>query len=1087
MSESSTEPTPDSPSDSRVDASRGIVSPEGGAALEKSYSPQRSEPAVREAWAKARCFHAEGRGSKPAFAVLIPPPNVTGALHIGHALNNTLQDLIVRWRRMLGHDALWMPGTDHAGIATQSVVEKQLLREGRRRQDLGREAFVELVQAWKDDYEARIIGQLERLGCSCDFERTRFTMDPVCTEAVRAAFFALFREGLVHRGKRLVNWDPATETALADDEVEMRSVMGAMHELRYPLEDGSGFVTVATTRPETMLGDTAVALNPRDPRAAALRGKWVVLPIVGRRIPIVEDDYVVLPVSLGGDPSDPKALFATGFLKVTPAHDPNDWEIGQRHGLEVVNILSPDGRISDRHGWQDLSEEARAFVGLTREDARAAVVEWFRGRGLLGEVKAYEHSVGHSYRSHVPIEPYLSDQWYVRVTDPRLSGAALRSMASDQVEGELPTWASGLPATPGDGELRFHPPRYARTFQSWHEHLRDWCISRQLWWGHRIPVWSRRVDLDAAGWRETLDRIGWQDLLAGRWQEQGGEVRIVRVADGAEFDPLRQGFPAISAATAVEHEIHVCLRRDDAPLRSRLEEHGFRQDPDVLDTWFSSALWPLSTMGWPDPEAFPETRGLLEAFNPSSVLFTAREIITLWVSRMVMFNRHFRGGDLPFREVVVHAMVQDGHGQKMSKSLGNGFDPLDIVESHGADALRFTLVQLATSSQDVRIPVDMVCPFSGEIFSPPTTTTAAGHVVAAPRIESPKVPGRFMVSAYGVFSGLATPSEAEPLARNTSSRFDAGRNFANKLWNATRFAIGILDSAAAAGPATRVGDARLADRWIVATLAEALRRQNAAMEAFQFHAVAETLYDFAWRDFCDWYLEAVKPTVRDDPRQRQVLRTVLETLLRMLHPVCPFVTETLHASLRRCGEAGLAEIPLADATLLATADWPRIDAAAEDAEALAAFERLRGLVSAIRTLRGERNVPPRRRIRLLAPPAVLGLIAQSEGLVEHLAGLESVGPIGASRPATAAALAFEGQELWLDGLLDAGDLSAERARLEKAVADRERAIAGFERKLGNPGYLAKAKPELVEETRSLHAAAVADLEAARRALAALPA
>ncbi|MGA1400147.1 MAG: class I tRNA ligase family protein, partial [Phycisphaerales bacterium] len=386
---------------------------------------------------------------KPPFAILIPPPNVTAALHLGHALNNTLQDVLARRKRMQGFDTLWMPGTDHAGIATQTVVEKRLLREGIRRQDLGREKFIERVQEWKDEYEATIIAQLENLGCSCDFERTRFTMDPVCTAAVRTAFFRLFAEGLIHRGKRLVNWDPATQTALADDEVEMRTVPGRMHYLQYPLEDGSGFVVVATTRPETMLGDTAVAVNPKDPRAASLRGKRVRLPIVDRVIPIVEDDYVVMPASLGGEASDPKAAFATGFLKVTPAHDANDWEIGRRHDLAVINVLGPDGAISDRHGWSDVSEEARAFVGLSREDARVKVIEWFRAKGLLAEIREYEHAVGHSYRSHVPIEPWLSDQWYVRVTDPRLAGAALRAMAPEQVEGSLPATAQALPATDG--------------------------------------------------------------------------------------------------------------------------------------------------------------------------------------------------------------------------------------------------------------------------------------------------------------------------------------------------------------------------------------------------------------------------------------------------------------------------------------------------------------------------------------------------------------------------------------------------------------------------------------------------------------
>jgi len=1066
-----------SPSDAREDSSVGTVadaSSEGTPPLAKSYVPGECEPSVRARWREARCFHAEpGPGEDPAtppFAVLIPPPNVTAALHLGHALNNTLQDVLVRWRRMRGHNTLWMPGTDHAGIATQTVVEKRLLREGVRRTDLGRERFVERVQEWKDEYERTIIEQLEDLGCSCDFERTRFTMDPICSAAVREAFLRLFREGLLYRGKRLVNWDPATRTALADDEVEMRTVPGRMHYLRYPLEDGSGFVTVATTRPETMLGDTAVAVNPKDPRAADLRGRRIRLPIVGRSIPIVEDEFVVLPASISGDASDPKATFATGFLKVTPAHDPNDWEIGVRHGLGVVNVLGPDGAISDRHGWSDVSEEARRFLGMSREDARAAIVEWFREHDLLEEVREYEHAVGHSYRSHVPIEPWLSDQWYVRVTDPRLAGAALRAMDPGQVEGELPESAASLPETAGDGGLRFTPARYAKTFQSWHENLRDWCVSRQLWWGHRIPVWSRTGDAETLGVPVEIAKEAAEEgtPFEGTWSARGAAELLRRLPDG--------GFEHLVCPPAREEEAE--------PVVAALEAEGFVRDPDVLDTWFSSALWPLSTMGWPDPSRFPDTVGLLETFNPSSVLCTAREIITLWVSRMVMFNRHLRGGTLPFRDVLIHAMIQDGHGQKMSKSLGNGFDPRDIVHSHGADALRFTLVQLATSTQDVRVPVDMVCPFTGETFVPPWTRSPSGHVVAEPVVESPAAPGRFMTSAYGAASGVAEPSAERPLARNTSSRFDVGRNFANKLWNATRFATGML-ATPGAGPDVSLDGAALVDRWILSSLRRAVARFDEALGAFQFNAAAEVLYDFAWRDFCDWHLEAIKPTVRDDARQRQVLRTVLDALLRMVHPVCPFVGETLWPHLRATGPAGLAGLRLADAPLLATAAWPALDASFDDPAAEETFERVRTLVSAIRTLRGERNVPPRKRLRLLAPPAVLELAEASGGLVEHLAGLDAIEAFaaGSTPPAAAAAIAFEGAECWLDGLVDEADLGAERSRLEKVVAQLEGRIGGFEKKLSNPGYLAKAKPELVEETRRLHAEAIADLEAARRALA----
>ncbi len=1030
---------------------------------------------MRARWREARCFHADPArdAGKPPFAILIPPPNVTAALHLGHALNNTLQDVLTRRRRMQGFATLWMPGTDHAGIATQTVVEKRLLRDGVRRQELGREKFIERVQEWKDEYEATIIAQLENLGCSCDFERTRFTMDPVCTAAVRSAFFRLFSEGLIYRGKRLVNWDPATETALADDEVEMRTVAGRMHYLKYPLEDESGFVVVATTRPETMLGDTAVAVNPRDPRAAGLRGKRVRLPIVGRSIPIVEDDYVVMPASLGGDAADPKAAFATGFLKVTPAHDANDWEIGRRHDLAAINVLGPDGAISDRHGWTDVSDEARALVGLSREEARGKVIEWFRANGLLEEIREYEHAVGHSYRSHVPIEPWLSDQWYVRVTDPRLAGAALQAMADEQFEGTRP--ASVLPDRAGDGELRFTPSRYAKTFQTWHENLRDWCISRQLWWGHRIPVWSRTADAATLGLDASVAAGASAEgsPFAGAWAARGGAEMLRALPDGSFEHLVCLPSPSELGAEA------------EASLGRELEAAGYRQDPDVLDTWFSSALWPLSTMGWPDPARFPETAGLLETFNPSSVLCTAREIITLWVSRMVMFNRHLRGGVLPFRDVLIHAMIQDGHGQKMSKSLGNGFDPRDIVHSHGADALRFTLVQLATSTQDVRIPVDMVCPHTGETFTPPWTRSSSGHIVAEPVVESPKAPGKFMVSVYGAASGAATPSDDRPLARNTSSRFDQGRNFANKLWNATRFALGILAEAPAAGPSASLSEARLEDRWIVATLRQALGRLDTALDHYQFNAAADALYDFAWRDFCDWYLEAIKPTVRDDPRQRQVLRSVLDALLRMLHPICPFVTETLWPHLRAVGAAGLAELELADCECCAVAAWPVATERLDDAAALATFERVRTLVSQIRTVRGERNVPPKKRLRLLASAAVLELAASAGGLVEHLAGLEAIERLDGEPPAGSAAIAFEGSELRLDGIVDESSLGEERARLEKLVKSLRGRISGFEAKLSNPGYLAKAKPELVEETRTLLEQSRLDLEAAERALASI--
>ncbi len=1051
--------------------------------LAKSYSPSDSEAAIRAAWKSAGCFHADpdpDAGGEP-FAIVIPPPNVTAALHLGHALNNTIQDVLTRVHRMRGFRTLWMPGTDHAGIATQTVVEKRLLLEGKRRTDFTREAFIAKVQEWKDEYEATILAQLDEMGCSCDEARTRFTMDPVCAAAVREAFFLLFRDGLIYRGKRLVNWDPVSQTALADDEVEMEEIDGGMHELRYPIVDDAGretgeFVTVATTRPETMLGDTAVAINPRDPRAAALRGTRIRLPIVGRIIPIVEDDYVVMPVSLGGDPKDPKAAIATGFLKVTPAHDPNDYEIGRRHSLAVINVMAPDASISDGHGWsaiEEVSDEARAFLGLSREAARAKVLEWFKAKGLLASIKPYRHSVGHSYRSHVPIEPYLSDQWYVKVTDDRLRGAALRSMDGEQFDAGLAAQSvTGADAAaelthrgtaPGDGGLRFWPERYAKTFQQWHENLRDWCISRQLWWGHRIPVWSGNAALPAT-LSTALD----------------GERAASRTTPEATFVAVRDP------------------EGEDRDLVGALEAAGFTRDPDVLDTWFSSALWPLSTMGWPNPEAFPkdipEGSALLEAFNPTSVLCTAREIITLWVSRMVMFNRYFRGGTLPFRHVFIHAMIQDGFGQKMSKSLGNGVDPRDIIHSHGADAMRFVLVQMTTNTQDVRLPVDMIDPATGEVFTPKTFVDPAGYTVAEPYQIPPAVggggaPGRKLASGYGVSSGKVKPTAEVPLARNTSSRFDLGRNFCNKLWNATRFALGNLDASGANGPAygaDPIAPPRLVDRWILAQLAATVRRVDTALADYQFNVYAEAMYDFVWRDFCDWYLESIKPTVRGDAIQQQVLRTVLNAILRLLHPITPFVTEALWPAVRGSGPAGVSGLSLPDSELLAVAGWPRPTAALDQNAACVLFGRAQELVSAIRNLRGERRVQPKKKIVLHAPDSIRALVASAEGMVETLAGLERVEamPTSSSTPPIGAILfTAEGAECMLGGLVDAVDNGAEAARLDKVIAELSRQVSGFKSKLDNAGYVAKAPPAVVEETKGKLSAAEAELAAAQSARA----
>ncbi len=1056
----------------------------GADVLPRSYSPTEAEPRVRARWVEERAFHAVPRpegveDDQDPFCILIPPPNVTSALHLGHAFNNTLQDIQVRYHRMRGRRTMWMPGTDHAGIATQSVVEKRLMREGKRRTDFSREEFIGQVQAWKDEYEATIISQFVEMGSSCDFERTRFTMDEVCATAVREAFLRFFQDGLIYRGKRLVNWDPVTRTALADDEVEMREVPGHMWYFDYPLSDGSGHVTVATTRPETMLGDTAVAMNPTDPRAESLRGKSVILPIVGREIPIIEDDFVVLPRDLSKEAAseDPKAEFATGFLKVTPAHDPNDWEIGLRHELPVINIMAGDGSISDAHGFDDCSETARPFVGMSREDAREAIVEWFRSNGLLNNIREYSHSVGHSYRSHVPVEPYLSDQWYVRVTDDRFAGTALRSMDTEQFEGEPPAGESMA----GDGGLSFTPKRYAKTFQTWHENLRDWCISRQLWWGHRIPVWSKSStptgdssELKAA--REAAAEGRDMAPITSRWTSKGCAHAVRLLPDGI----LEEHVCVPPQVTISNHRSEG--ESDEAMVISDLEKDGFVQDPDVLDTWFSSALWPLSTMGWPNPEAFPaefpEGSQLLETFNPSSVLCTAREIITLWVSRMVMMNRYFRG-QLPFTEVYIHAMIQDGHGQKMSKSLGNGVDPRDIIRSHGADALRFTMAQMATSTQDVRLPLDMVCPYTQKTFEPTFIRNDSGYMVAAPIQESPYEKGRLMVSSYGLATGEAEPTEDSPLAQNTSNRFDVGRNFCNKLWNAVRFALANLEDA-------DVGDAnaqpQLIDRWILSRLHATQVAVEESIAGFQFNGYVDSMYSLVWKDFCDWYLEGIKPTVRSNPAQQATLHTALDSILRMLHPLCPFVTETLWPHLHRL-ESGMAldGVSLPSSELCAKSAWPKFSDASLDQEAEAVFGQVQSLVLAIRNLRGERQVKPSRKVRLHAPDSVLALVELAGGVVETLAGISEVVGIE-NPPADAIPVAISGGQILLSDLVDAVDMDKERARLEGVVSKARGKAEGLRKRLDNPNYVQKAKPELVQETRDMLKTAEHDLKIAEEAL-----
>jgi len=1277
--------------------------------LAKTYDPKSVEQPVYDLWQQHGAFDADPAAAsadgaaRPPYCIVIPPPNVTAPLHLGHALNNTLQDVLIRWRRMQQFNTLWMPGTDHAGIATQTIVEKRILaQEGRRRTDFERAEFVGRIQAWKDEYEARILAQLRTMGCSCDWRRTRFTMDETCAAAVRETFFKLFADGLIYRGKRLVNWDPATQTVLADDEVEHESVAGHFYYLRYPLvepvavpcdagvspacpegvppsaadvpdekyieksqgrylphwtraggayaitfrlddamprhvlenwkferEDiiarakqqqreltareeyelhklyservesfldaGAGecllkkpeiaqivadalkhfdqeryellawcvmpnhvhvvvhplaghelkdilhswksftakkinamlgrtgtlwrdeyydhlirdeedfnhavnyvaqnpgkiglqnwpfigrehprgrdaletrgqdaletrgqdardtrgrdarvtlitHVTVATTRPETMLGDTAVAMNPRDPRAKALVGQRVRLPIVGRIIPIIADEHVVLP-----DPesADEKARFSTGFLKVTPAHDTNDYEIGRRHEQAIaavvapadytgpttpyvqINVLAPDGTISHKHGWTDWqtiqNPDAEALIGLDRFEARKAIVEWFRTEKLLENVREYTHEVGHSYRSHVPIEPYLSDQWYVAVkrgagvppacpegVPPSASAVEDGSTSSrDQAHGthnagETPAprdSLAGLALAPLlDGRLKFTPDRYANNYRNWLENLRDWPISRQLWWGHQIPVWTRAL------W--TID----------------GLSEVKTLLDG--LDGLEQFVPDALAYHTDDAKglLYICVAPGHTDLEKKLEDMGFVRDSDVLDTWFSSALWPFSTLGW--PKDTPE----LNTYYPGHVLCTAREIITLWVSRMVMMGQYCVG-DIPFSDVFIHAMIQDGEGRKMSKSLGNGIDPLDIIDSHGADAMRFTLVSMTTQTQDVRMPVKkMTLPDGREV--------------------------------------------------NSSEKFDMGRNFCNKLWNASRFAMMNL----AGYPAWE--DIRptehLADAWILSRLNATVRDVTRALETFAFNEIADTLYHFAWDDFCDWYLEIAKSRIHaGQTAPKAVVAHVLDLLLRLLHPMTPFITEEIWQKLNAIAPVrGPGTQPAAP--LLVRAPWPASDAAAIRPAAEQDFAALQEIIRNVRNVRTQYNVPPGRKLDVIihATGPARRRVEDNQALIAALANLGDV-RYDEQPPASAdaATVSVGDVKLFVLGIVDR---QAERTRLEKQRQTLQSGIRSIEGKLGNEGFLKKAPPDVVEREKIRLDALRAELAGVEKSLA----
>jgi valyl-tRNA synthetase len=952
----------------RIGAELGRTIMSVGETLPKQYDPQKAQVEAAALWERLGVFHADATSRKPPYCIVIPPPNVTGALHLGHALNNTIQDVLIRWRRMQGFEALWMPGTDHAGIATQAVVEKRMFEEEKKtRHDVGREALVGRIWAWKDEYEARILSQLKAMGCSCDWERTRFTLDAVCARAVRETFFRLFQAGKIFRGKRLVNWDVQLRTAVADDEIYTEETAGHLWTIKYPVAGSDEVLHVATTRPETMLGDTAVAVHPEDERYRHLIGKQVQLPLTGRTIPVVGDAILVDPA------------FGTGCVKVTPAHDPNDYAAGQRNRLPIINLMNPDGTYNENAG--------EAYAGLDRVVVRKRVVKDLEEQGFLVRIDSHLVPLKHSDRSKTAIEPYLSDQWFVRMGDEADGTPGFAQQAIEAVSG---------------GRLKIHPERYARAYTDWLAEKRDWCISRQLWWGHRIPIWHCATCTEA-----DLERAF------------GGNPSVV-------YQPAEAGGWLVCG-------------REDVAADALGPDHVLTQDPDVLDTWFSSALWPHSTLGW--PEKTPE----LAKFYPTSVLSTARDIITLWVARMVIFGQ-FNMGDVPFKDVSIHPVILDGKGERMSKMKGNGLDPVDIIELYGADALRFGLASLATETQDIRMPVEKV-----------------------------KLPDGRTV--------------------NSSERFELARPFANKLWNAARL---VMMNAEGYDP-DRLGSAmpaeNVADLWILGRLQRTAAEVTGALEGFGFAEMARGLRDFTWNDFCDWYLEFAKGPLRsEDPARKLVAQhvalTVVDGLCRLLHPVMPFVTEQVWQALgtvapRRFDPATgtIAEAPES----VSQAAWPSYPEGWFVPSAEAIVGQWREKITALRTLRAERNVPEKAKVRpvFVATGPVADALRMGLEHIRSLGNAESVEVVGeCERPAGAATAVLGDAEivLPLEGLIDT---EAEAGRLRKQKADLEKQIGGLVARLGNEQFVTRANPEVVAAQRAKLEEMRGQLETVEGLLAAL--
>jgi valyl-tRNA synthetase len=1070
-------------------------------ALPNRFDFAQAQPRIYAAWEAGRYFHAEPHDEREPFSIVIPPPNVTGALHLGHALNNTLQDIQIRMKRMQGYNVCWMPGTDHAGIATQAVVEKRIREEeGLTRHQLGREKLVARIWQWKEQYEARILSQLKQMGCSCDWDRTRFTLDEGCSRAVRQTFFDLFSMGLIYRGKRLVNWDTFLQTAVSDDEVFQETVKGKFWHFRYPVIDPKPgeptHVEIATTRPETMLGDTAVAVHPEPAKAldkaeAELRerlakaaakekkdleqqieniqkrrtemlpllitlrdmakaGRKVLLPLVNRQIPLICDEWA-------------KPELGTGCVKITPAHDPNDYAVWQRNpSIGIINILNPDGT---------LNENAGNYKGMTIAKARQRVVDDLDGHGLLGDVEDRDIELPHSDRSKTPIEPYLADQWFVKMSDPV-------GMAVGRASEPRPGLAQMAMDAVTSGRVKIIPERYAKSYLDWLGEKRDWPVSRQLWWGHRIPIWAKPFH-----GMEHRDEV--EKSIKALLPEGVDET----VDYYLQWDP-----------DTIEGHAFFCLNCDDSGLIAKIEALGFARDPDVLDTWFSSALWPHSTFGWPDQT--PE----LDYFYPTSVLITSRDIITLWVARMVLTGLNNTRpdksrplapdnmGQVPFRQVFIHPKILDGYGETMSKSKGNGVDPIDIIDKFGADSLRYGLAALTTETQDVRMPVQFECPHCQTLIE----QTKKNREL--PRIACTKCRKEFSTQ------WASKPEDkALPRAAVVSERFEVARNFMNKLWNAARFA---LINLAGEGSGFRVQGSEeleltVEDRWILSRLSTVTQGVTEALENFRYAEAAKTLYDFAWDEFCSFYVEIIKARlsqggplaprvegyVENLPRDtaRRVLAHTLDVLLRLLHPIMPFITEEIWGLLNQVApRRGIDEL-VEPTRHIIIAPWPRANPAHQDKQIEARFSTFQAALAALREIRSRQNIAPRQPMEfaIRCDAATAELLRPMAAYFRSMANASATA-LGetALPPPTHAKAVLANMEIYVD-LKDFLDVKAEIAKNEQLEQKLLALIQGKEAKLASESFVQRAPPQVVQSERDSLAQAREQLASVRAALASL--